>query len=342
MTASLLFSVLIIVVGIYCALWAVNTNQYANPQALDTTRGPSASIWSSFRADDACQDPSLFKHMFDDFQNIGDTPTTASGAFVGSVASQYGWSTYFDQNGVFDTDPNLEGGVIALSTGANDATNLSMSSRAGWAGMIGPVASNVYPLRGKLWFECRVAIGSITTAKRDAFIGLVGPVLPVDNNITGSSTNTLATTPGLFGFHFRSTSNPTDVGLAYNVASGTVQYPTNLQTLVNTVTAAALAAYSAGTGFVKLGFIFDPTPQCNALPVSVATGTQVVGQLAKPMITIFVNGKACATFLDSSMIQAATFPSTFMAPAFALNSRSATSPGDFYIDWIRCAQVAMT
>ncbi len=324
---------------------AVNTNQYVPYGTADTNRGPSAAIWASAKVADSLQDPSLYQQMFDDFLSVGNTPSTSGGAYSGSLSSDKGWSVYFGTNGVLGTDPNFEGGVILLSDGGNSTVSMSLTSSAGWAGFIYPLVSSVYALKGRMWFECRVAVGSITTAKRDCFIGLTDTGAPGANNVIGSSTNTLSTTPGLIGFHFRSTTNPTDVGVAYNVAGGTVQYPTNLQTLVNTVTGSPLVAETSsnglGSGFVKLGFLFNPSPGNPQQRITSATGNnQTVGNLAKPMIQFFVNGVAAPAFMDSTMIQNALFPSTNLAPAIAYESRSGTAAGGFYVDWIRCIAAA--
>jgi hypothetical protein len=324
--------------------FAVNTNQYISYGTADTSRGPSPAIWGWAKIDDALQDPSLFMAMYEDFKSVGNTPSTASAAYTGSLACDTGWSYYADTHGVLGTDPNFEGGTILMSDGGNATVNVSLTSTAGWAGFVAPVSSSNYALKKRMWFECRVAVGSITTAKRDCFIGLTDTGAPAVNNVIGSTTNTLATAPGLFGFHFRSTTNPTDVGVAYNVAGGTVQYPTNLQTLSNTVLGAALVAESAsggiGAGFVKLGFIYNPGPDNVQQRCTTATGSQTVGNLYKPIIQIFVNGIACATFFDPTMVQAATFPTTFLAPAISYLSRSGTSAGGFYVDWIRCVTAA--
>jgi hypothetical protein len=327
--------------------YAVNTNQYVplnTSTSQDTTRGPSYAIWGSAKIDDALQDPSLYMHMYEDFKSVGNTSSTAAASFTGSLACDTGWSFYADTHGVLGTDPNFEGGTILLSDGGNTTVNVSLTSSAGWAGFVAPVVSSVYALKRKMWFECRVAVGSITTAKRDAFIGLTDTGAPAVNNVIGSTTNTLATAPGLFGFHFRSTTNPTDVGVAYNVAGGTVQYPTALQTLVNTVTGSPLVVESAtagiGAGFVKLGWVYNPEPSNPSIRCVTATGSQTVGTLYKPMIQFYVNGILCPIFMDSTMIQAATFPTTFLAPAISYLSRSATTAGGFYIDWIRCMATA--
>ena len=318
---------------------SVKSATYAHNLSADTGRGISQAIWGSCPVADFQQDPSLGQIFWDDFLMTGNTPSTSGGAYTGSLGQ---WSYFATQLGVLGTDPNLEGGVILLSDGGNDDINIALTSSAAGVGF--QAGSTAYTLYQPIWFECRVALGSVTTAKRDAFIGLTSIGAPATDNVTGASTNTLATAPSLFGFHFRSTSNPTDVGLAFNVAGGTVQYPTNLQTLVNTVTGAALAAYSAGTGFVKLGFLYMPyqsQPGGPAELITSASSGQTAGTLNRALVRIFVNGMPAPAFLTATNVQASTFPASRMSPAIAYCSRSGTSAGGFYVDWLRLAGTAV-
>ncbi len=130
------------------------------------------------------------------------------------------------------------------------------------------------------------------------------------------------------------------------MAGGTPLYPTGLQTLVNTVTGAPSAAYASvangnGTGFTKLGFIFDPNPNPGIL-CSTASGdgtvAQTVGSLYKPSIQFFVNGQLCNTFLDPSILQTARFPVGRMAPTIAYMTATGGT-GGMFIDWIRVGQL---
>lgn len=318
---------------------SVRTAEYQGNLVANTARTESPSIWGRCPLSDFPQGAGVGTMFYDDFVMTGNTPSTSAASYTGSLGQ---WSVFMTQAGVLGTDPNLEGGVILLSDGGTDDVNISLtSSAAAWAFQGGSTAFTLYQ---PIWFECRVAVGSITTAKRDCFIGLTSIGAPATDNVTGASTNTLATGPSLFGFHFRSTSNPTDVGLAFNVAGGTVQYPAGLQTLVTTVTGSALTAYSAGSGFVKLGFLYTPfasSPGGPAKRIVTASDGQTAGAVVQAMVTIFVNGLPAPAFLTSVNVQAATFPASRMSPAIAYCSRSASSAGGFYVDWIRGAGLAV-
>ena len=312
---------------------AVNTIDYKANLAASTQRGPSESIWADCPVDSIIQDPSLGTYFFDDFLMVGQPALNAA-----SSMGQY--ACWADTSSTL-TDAGEDGGVLKVLNTSNPK-QIVLSSNAGAFRMVSGATN--FPLQGKLWFEARVALGSITTGVRDLFVGLCDntttQICSANNLVVGTAGNVLITTPNLFGFHFRDTTNPTDVGLAFNVAGGTVQYPTNLQTLSLTVAGAALAAYAAvtngaGTGFVKLGFIFDP----NAAPVTISSASsgQTAGQTFKPLIKVFVNGQPAAAFLTSTNLQAATFPVGRMAPVLAFGT--ITNSAAAYYDWIRVAQL---
>lgn len=317
---------------------SVKTSQYA-PSGQDVTRGPSLALWKDCPIPDFQGDPSLGMLFFDDFQPAGNLATTNA---IGNMGQ---WATWADTSTVLLAVAE-EGGVVRLSDGTNITKNITLGSTAGAIRLVSGATG--YPYGQKCWFEARVAVGSITTACRDAFVGLVDNTTSFSTasavGVIATTTNTLATIGNMIGFHFRSTTNPTDVGLAFNVAAGTVQYPTNLQTLANTVIGSPLAIYTAvangaGTGFVKLGFLFDPTAGNSSKVISSASSGQTVGTVAKPVLQVFVNGQIAASFLTNTNLQAATFPTGWMAPTISYTSRSATVADGFYVDWIRCAQV---
>jgi hypothetical protein len=313
---------------------AVNTIDYAANLVASTQRGPSESLWNNCPVDAILQDPALGTHFFDDMTLVGN-PALNAASSIGQ------WASWADTSATI-TDGAEDGGVAVL-TPASTSGQIVLGSNAGSFRMVSGATG--FPLLGKLWFECRVAIGSITTAIRDLFVGLVDntttQVTSAANLVVGTAGNVLITTPNLIGFHFRDTTNPTDVGFAFNVAGGTVQYPTNLQTLSLTVAGAALTAYAAvtngnGTGFIKLGFLFDPA----AAPtiISSASSGQTAGNTQRALLKVFVNGLPAAAFLTTTNVQAATFPTGRMAPVIAFGAKS-TAP-KAYIDWIRVAQLA--
>jgi hypothetical protein len=322
---------------------AVKTNQYG-PSGQDTSRGPSYAMWFAAPVEDAIQSFSggigtAGMLVEDDFILLGNLTVNAAGN-LGR------WATWTDTHAALAADPAQEGGVAEFTVGSNSGVNISVGSLAGAFRLITAATGNA--AQQPLWFECRVAVGSFTASKRDIFIGLMDLGGTVNTATAGiwSGSDTFATAMNFIGFVGRGgATNATDWSFAYNVASGTVQRPTGMQTLVTSVTGTAPIVFTAGTnanatGFVKLGFLFDPRPSNVPLIISTAGPSQTVGTLAQPTLTVFVNGQPLSPFLTKTNVQAATFPTGWMSPQIGYRSASGTSPGDLYVDWIRCFQLA--
>ncbi len=319
---------------------AVLTCGYAgSTTTADTDRGPSKQIWSD------CPIPLIVEQelegkgammTWDDFTNTAFPALNAQG-------SMGQWSVWADTTSLLIDSSQLgsEGGIFAWGHG----TTLKAFTLASTAGSYRfQSQATGHPLMNKMWFEARVAVGSIATGGTDLFVGLMDNT---STQVTASATgvftgtaSTFQTAKNYFGFYMASTLG-TDFALVFNIPSGTQQVPTNLQTLVASGgTPAALAAYAAvsngnPTGFVKLGWVFDPN--YNAQYISSASSGQTAGNLARPLIRIFVNGIQLAAFLTSTNVQASTFPGGWMAPVIAMQNVSTSVKT--YIDWIRVAQM---
>lgn len=302
-----------------------------------TDRQPSGAVWSSCPWNEIQASGGM--HVWDDFNMMGTAP--ASGAALAGSAGR--WSTYMYQGGTL-ADAQLEGGVITLGSDG-DQEGVALLSQAGTFRM---VTTSTLALNKKLWFEARVSRSTITQTKGEFFCGLMAPTLssglPAAAQPITTTDDTLMTAGDLFGFHCDSTTavrgGPTEVAVAFCLASGTVNYPTGLTTLMASSTNTVLAA----NVFVKLGFVFDP----NALPryITSATARQTAGTLRKPLIQFYVNNLGVATFLSSDDVANATatqaFPTAFMAPVFAHMNTTGSTPGTSSIDWIRVAQQPLT
>ncbi len=128
----------------------------------------------------------------------------------------------------------------------------------------------------------------------------------------------------------------TEWQFVFNLAGGTVNFPTNLTTLMNT----ALGAVFTANQYVKLGFLFDPSALTAFVGAS-PTARQTQGQLARKVIRIFVNGVELPTFLSNLDVYNATaaqaFPTGFMSPVFGCQQHA--TKGLFKADWMRVAQM---
>lgn len=315
---------------------SVRTIRAARNLSANTDRGPSDAIWSNCPIADFQQDPQIGMHFYEDFLLSGNADMTS--AYKNSIGQ---WSTY-GYAGSLLADGAAEGGVLTMGADG-DQEGVTLESASGSYRL---VTTSTLALNGKLWFEAKIARSSIATAKGDFFVGLCTPSLssglPAAAIPITTTDDTLSTTPSFIGFHSTSSTGtrggPTEVAVAFNLASGTVNYPTNLTTLMASTGQTVLA----GGTFVKLGFIFDPFAQMKQ--ISAATARQTAGQVKRALIRFFVNGVEAPTFLTSDDVQNATagqaFPTGFMAPCISVMNTTGSTPPTMSTDFIRVAQLA--
>lgn len=307
---------------------SVNTIEVKANLVASTSRGPSAAIWADCPVHDIIENPGLGMYVFDDFLVAGNA--VMSSAYKNSIGA---WQVYGDAGATF-VDGIAEGGVVTFgSDGDNEGLTLSSA-----AGSFRITTTATLALNGKLWFEARVNRSTLTATKGDFFIGLCDNLLssgiPAAAIPISTTDNVLSTVPNLIGFHSKGNGS-TEWNFVYQLAGGTAVYPTGLTTLMNTITGAVLAS---ATQFVKLGFLFDPAAYTKQIS-SASTG-QTAGNLAKPLITVFVNGLPAPAFLTSTNVQGTAFPTGFMSPVMAVMNQTGTVPPTMSVDWIRVAQNA--
>ncbi len=313
----------------------VNTILYPKSQsAADSTRNPSTAVWANCPWEALNSDPRQGFAFWDDFFMEG--PAIASNT---GVVGQ--WDVYAGTACTL-TDGAKEGGVLVLNTPATDNLGIHLLSHAG---SIRFVTTSTLAANRRAWFECRWARGSITTDVADYFVGLMSPTLtsglPVLDVPITQTDDTLSTTGGIFGFHSCSNTavrgGPTEIANAFVLTSGTVNYPTNLTTMM----ASSSNTVLAGGTFVKTGFMFDPAGPLKR--ITSATARQTAGQVKRAMFRFFINNLELPTFLTSDDVLNATatqaFPTEFMAPVIAIQNTSAGA-ATMSVDWLRVAQEA--
>lgn len=308
---------------------AVATIDVEQNLAANTNRGPSDVIWGDCPWFSLLENPENGMTFWDDFIGAGNFPSAAGGAIAQGISDK--WSVYA-YTGATQVDAQIEGGGITFGAdGDNEGVAYGPS-----AGAFRLVTTSTLALNKKLWYETRISMSSVTATKTEAFFGLFSgfltsgvPTAAVPITVTD---DTLAD-KNLIGFHIKGAS-PTEVCFVYKLAGQTVQYPTNLQTLM---ASSGNSVLTAGA-YVKLGFLFDP----NARPkrISSASTGQTAGDVRAPLIRIFVNGLEVPAFLTSTNLQATTFPTAFMGPGFANMNQTGSSPGTTTVDWVRVAQLA--
>lgn len=322
---------------------AAKNPTYLGNGAPSTIRGPSQVIWGDCPVESILEDRSLGSYFFDDFDMVGNAVMTS--AYQGSLG-QY---SVYGSAGATISDAQLEGGVVGLqSDGTNEGITLQSST-----GSRRILTTSTLALNPKLWFECRINRSAIVSVKGEFFCGLMSPLLtsglPSANSPFNASTaDTLLTTLDFIGFHCGATTGtrggPSDVAVAFNLTSGTVNYPTNLTACIGaTANTPFPQTLFTGTNYIKLGFIYDP----QALPGligSAPTARQVQGNTRRKLIRFFVNGVELPTFLSSDDVVNSTtaqaFPTSFMTPVVASMNRASSAQPVINVDWMGCAQLA--
>ncbi len=299
--------------------------EYVQPLTRDTSRGPSNSIWAEVLRSDYQEKPDWGYDFFEEFLPFPDITALATAAAYDGPCGRF--HCYAHQGGTI-TDGQAEGGVAVLAADG-DNEGVSLGSAAGGVRIVTPTT---YVLGNDLYFEARVASSSITATKHNAFVGLFGAKPAAAVPITNTD-DTMATTAGWVGF-FKTGAAPTDWRFGWNVSGGTPQFPTPFQTLSTTAFGAATTAGQ----FVKLGFKFTRRPK--TFSVTSALSGQTVGRRYGASLEVFIDGVKMPAVLDPALIQAATFPSDFLAPAVSVKNLTATAPGSLSVDWIGCSQKA--
>lgn len=312
---------------------------YKGNGAISTARGPTPAIWADCPVEAIMEDPSLGTHFFDDFLVIGNA--NMSSAYANSIGQ---WSSY-GYAGAQLNDAQKEGGVIKLSSDG-DNEGLTLLGSAGSFRFCSANSATAPGYSQKMWFECRIAKSSIASAHISVFAGLMAPTLasgiPAAAQPWTTTDDTLMTAGDTFGFNLAGTTStrggPTEVGVSFCLASGTINYPTNLTAIMAATSNTVLAA----DAYVKLGWIFDP--QALIAPVASATARQTAGALKRKLIRFFVNGLETPAFLSSDDIANATsgqaFPTAFMCPVLSVMNMASQSSDYMAVDWIRVAQLA--
>jgi hypothetical protein len=316
-------------------VWATNL-------VLNTERGPSESLWNwngqpNAGPEDFLQDPRLGLHFFDDFAVAGQIASTAAAATSGNLGQ---WSYYAGKTALVN-DASIVGAGLSLLPGSSASNEGITLQGAAGAFEITANSSGNSAMQGQIVFEARVMLQSVTSGMRDAFVGLgsgssglVGATFPIT---AGTSSNNLTSTNQLIGF-YNGYSGSGDWSFVIQGGSS-LTVLSNLSNLVSNITGSSIVAGS----YYKLGFIYNPQARALAIPTNIANG-QTAGNIARPMIKIFVNGSSSPTFLtQTQQILTASFPTGPLFPIVSIcndvsSVGASTNAGAMVPDWIRVAQ----
>lgn len=197
---------------------------------LDTSRGPSQSIWADCPVSEISVGITDGIYLFDDFIN---GPRVAAGAEASYAGWGGGYRGFADTGGLIQDGGEI-GGVLTLSS---DGDNEGASFRTSVASF--QIARSV----GKLWFEARVKTDSVGDTRHGIFLGLMADVA-----LTATSPITAAgaiADVNIVGFH--RLEGDGDMFDTIYKADGVTQ-----------VTVGANAVEITADTYVKLGMVFNP------------------------------------------------------------------------------------
>jgi len=302
----------------------------------NTERGPSESIWcgqglpSGYWVNDFIVDPRTGYYFFDDFDRVAPSAALGAAATTGTLGQ---WALYAYANATV-ADASQYGGVLTMQCGTTSNQGIALTTMCG---AVQIADSTSTPVPGALAFECRIALGQISTAAasvNDVFYGVADKGAPTAGQPITTTSGSLYNSCNLIGFH-RVGSIGNDVGFVFQASGVAAVRPPNLQTLITTVTGSAAVA---GT-YYKLGFVYNPNAQPQ-LVTATTPGNSTLGINAKPILQVFVNGLPAAAFLGRSDIAASNFPRGYMGPAVAIMNASTATGLNHNVDWVRVAQQA--
>jgi hypothetical protein len=271
--------------------------QYKDP--TDTSAGLSPAIWADCPTAEIAH-AGIGYDVFDDF--VGPSTPAVTGT-VGAIAE---WGNYsiFGSSGATIADAGVAGGAIVL-TEATDGESVSIYQESRpWS-----ITANA----GKLWFEARIKVAGIVTLAHTHFIGLI------------DSTAVTAIVPITAGGVL---ADLNCVGWFYPEADTTTQDFTYKADGVTAVQINNGVGTLAADTYIKLGFVFDPTPS------TTGTANQLVG---------YINGAQQATPKTIPDNTGTDFPADVRLGFCAtLAVGAGTDTDTLTMDWWRCAQLRTT
>lgn len=290
---------------------------YGETGTVDTTRVPSPAIWRNCNWLD-------FERGENSRQGQGTQPFMDDFLFfplAGTQTTQIGFGNYK----IFATSSSSIAGVSAVNSvdlGGGildflvDASTHSASLAQAYPGY--KVTGD--PSTGdKLWFECRIALDSVTTNVAGLFVGLAETSLFTLATAVPFTSNTgiaLSNAGSFLGFN-KPAVNTTTMNTVYNDRA------TSFSILgTGEVGSTTLAGAVAANTFTKLGMLYDPNDR---------NGRNV---------RFFQDNYELTTAMTNTQIKATTnLKANSLGIMMSVVGGSAASSNNVYLDWWRIAQL---
>lgn len=277
---------------------------YVRWTSEDGGRGPSVAIWGDLGKHFHAMERGCAVGFFDDFATVG---------IMDSAGAQGHYYTYEDTGVVIAGDtavPDLNTqsdahalGVLKIS--GNDAGNDEGNIQFGYGSLVR--IDNAAGQAGKVLFETRISVQSITDNALALFVGLGSP--GVATGYLVDTTGALKADSDFIGFKVN-VDDGDKIDVVYQAASQTAQ------------TVLANAATLAVNTYVNLGMVIDPTAP------------------ADKKIKFYADGVELNAYVSTTDLDAATFPEAVGLVPMILTKTPPAAEVPVRADWVGCVQYA--
>lgn len=292
-----------------------NQIEFPSQPQSQVDRAHSRTIWKDCPWEEIQNGAKDGIAFFDDFNDLPLTPTLTTQIAYGRYKAYATASDTITNVGVVNSVAS-PGGILKLLEGANaSADNISIAA-AYPSFLLSGVTSNSQ----KLWFECRVAIGSLVANHGAFFVGLGETNLITFTAAVPFTSNTglaLDASGSLIGFVTQMAQTiPGQVNAVYTDRATTFTFPG----ASNAVDATIGAAFT----FTKLGMIYDPSDKDGIAVRFFQDG-------------VLLNS---AKVTNAALVALTNLPANPLGLMLSYVAGSAKAATDaVYMDWWRCAQI---
>lgn len=280
---------------------SVNTVENFSNFTMDTSRGPSLSIWNDFEPLGIRENPALGVEYYEDFLKVGVlvTPTITTQAYYANGLKAFGSSGGTLLPGGIEGG----GGLVATETDDNEGINFQLIQ------LPFKIATN----KGKLWFEVRWKISTVVDLDSGIFIGL-GDQMTLSATVPIAAAGTMADENFVGMWRLEGDGDQIDTTFK---TDGNAQVIVKADAISTTANVHTVAGGLAADTFIKTGFVFDPV---------------------NTRLYFYINGVRLNDYYTVTATAGNPFPNdVLLSPLIAMLCGS-SNDSILTVDWIRCAQ----
>ena len=274
-----------------------NYTQYKDP--TDTTAYPSPVIWADCPTLEMMHDPSVGVHHFDNFHTYVSSATT--------IINPSGYPVFEGDSTIDGVAGSSAGEVAVQSTTNNEGASLQVGGTKG-APFVIPSAGG----GGKLWFEARVKVNSISDAVGQLYVGLAGEAAGTAD----------------FGVGEGDIGDFDVLGFLRHEEDGDQFDIITQKTGAGFDTIKADAVTLVADTYVKLGFVYDPNADSGKQITFYENGADLLTYVGKE------SGDATVYLGDTT-----NFPGGEEMSLLVSSHAESGADNTITMDWWRCAQL---